>query len=135
MFQIFHKIILTQFVTEIIILRSDNGKEYNDSSFNPYLASNVNIHQISYVDTPQQNGVVERKNRHLLDIATFMLFSTNVPKIYWGHAILTAYYFINRLHAHVLGKKSPLKVLSTSSSLFSISRRVFGCTYFVRDHN
>ena len=94
MFQIFHKMIRTQFGTEIKILRSDNGKEYDNSGLSPYLASNGIIHQTSCVDTPQQNGVVERKNRHLLDIATSMLFSMNVPQNFcWS---LWMYLFCSR---------------------------------------
>ena len=81
-FQIFNKMIRTQFGTEIKILRSDNGKEYDNSGLSPYLASNGIIHQTSCVDTPQQNGVAERKNCHLLDVARSMLFSMNVLKTY-----------------------------------------------------
>ena len=51
---------------------------------------------------PNKNGIAEYKNRHLLDIARFMLFSMNVPKIYWGHAILTTSYLINCLLTRVL---------------------------------
>ena len=51
---------------------------------------------------PNKNGIAEYKNRHLLDIARSMLFSMNVPKIYWGHAILTNSYLINCLPTRVL---------------------------------
>ena len=102
MFQNFHKMICTQFGTEIKIFRSENAKEYNNSGLSHYLASNGIIHQISCVDTPQQNRVIECKNRHLFEVARSMLFSMNVPKIYWGHAVLTASYLINRLLIHVL---------------------------------
>ena len=40
------------------------------------------------VDTPQQNGVAERKNRHLLEVARSLLFSVNVRKIHWGMPFL-----------------------------------------------
>ena len=50
-FQIFHKMIRTQFGNEIKILRSDNGKEYDNSDHSSYLASNSIIHQTSCVDT------------------------------------------------------------------------------------
>ena len=59
----------------------------------------------------------------------------NVPKIYWGHVVLTTCYHINRLLTRVLGKKSPLDVLSKFLSPFPLSPQVFGCTYFVRDDN
>ena len=102
-FRFFHKMIRIQFGPEIKILRSDNGKEYENSSISHYLASN-GIHQTSCVDTPQQNGVVERKNCHLLEVPRSMLFSMNVPKTYQEYAILTASYLINRLPTRVLGR-------------------------------
>ena len=51
-FQIFHKMIRTQFGTEIKIIRSNNEKQYDNSSLSPYLAANGIIHQTSSVDTP-----------------------------------------------------------------------------------
>ena len=74
--------IRTQFDTKIKILRSDNGKKYDNSSVSLYLASNSIIHLTSCVDSPQQNRVTERKNNHLLNFARSMLFSLNVSKIY-----------------------------------------------------
>ena len=53
--------ICTQFGTEIKIIRSDNGKEYDNSGLSHYLTSNGIIHQTSCVNTPQQNGVVEKR--------------------------------------------------------------------------
>jgi len=59
------------------------------------------IHHSSCVDTPQQNGVAERKNRHLLEVARALMFSMNVPKRFWGEAILTASYLINRMPSNI----------------------------------
>jgi hypothetical protein len=50
------------------------------ASFQTYMFYNDIIHQTSCVDTPSQNGVVERKNIHLLEIAIALLFHMNVPK-------------------------------------------------------
>lgn len=78
-------------------LRSDNAKEYLAvvSGFQPFLDSHGIIHQTSCSYTPQQNGVAERKNRHLLNIPRCFLFHMHLPKIFWGHAILTACFLIN----------------------------------------
>jgi transposase InsO family protein len=65
MFQMFYKMIKTQFNTNIIIVHSDNGGEYMSSVLRMYFHGI--IHQITSVDTPQQNGIAERKNRHLLE--------------------------------------------------------------------
>ncbi|RVX23597.1 Retrovirus-related Pol polyprotein from transposon TNT 1-94 [Vitis vinifera] len=93
------------------ILKSDNAKEYFTSSLSTYLQNHGIIHISSCVDTPQQNGVAERKNRHLLEVARCLMFSSNVPNYFWGEAILTATYLINP------SSDLPLKV--------------FGCTAFV----
>ena len=56
------------------ILRSDNGKEYVSNSFQKYMSHNGIFHQTSCVDTSSQNGVAERKNRHLLKTARALMF-------------------------------------------------------------
>lgn len=60
----------------------DNGKEYFDLIQKEFLSENKIIHQSSCVDTPQQNGVLERKNRHLLNVERASLLNSNVPKSY-----------------------------------------------------
>ena len=52
------------------------------------------MHQTSYVETPQQNVVVERKRQSVLNIACFLLFQANLPKSFWSFAILHAIFFI-----------------------------------------
>lgn len=52
------------------------------------------IHQIGCAHTPQQNGVVERKHPHLLDVAHTLMFNMNVPKHFWGDAIHTTCYLM-----------------------------------------
>lgn len=61
--------IQTQFQTKIQVLKTDNGREYSDHILGDYLTSQGIIYKSSCVDTPQQNGLAERKNCHLLDIA------------------------------------------------------------------
>ena len=59
---------------------------------------------------PQQNGIAERKNKHLLEVARALLFSTKVPKYLWGEAVLTAAYLINRMTSKALQFQTPLHV-------------------------
>ena len=76
--------IQTQFQTKIQILRTDNGTEYFNHSLSTYLEENGIIHQSSCVNTPQQNGVAERKNRHILEVARALLFTSHMPSQFWG---------------------------------------------------
>jgi hypothetical protein len=87
------------------------------------------------VDTPEQTGVVERKNWHLLEVTRSLMLDTHVPKSYWGDALLTATYLINRMPSRVLDFQTPLEVLSPPlSTAKDVSPKVFGCVCFVHIH-
>ena len=101
-FERFHQMIQTQFQKKIQVLRTDNATDYFNSILGDYLVKEGIVHQSSCVNTPQQNGIAERKNRHILDVARSLMFSTNVPKCFWGKAVLTAAYLINRMPSSVL---------------------------------
>ena len=62
------------------------------------------------------------------------MFSMQILKPYWREAVLTVAFLINRLPTRVLGKKSPIELLTHSSSLFPIPPKVFGCVSFVHNH-
>ncbi|XP_071714909.1 uncharacterized protein [Rutidosis leptorrhynchoides] len=74
----------TQFQTSVQTLRRDNAKEFLSESFTSYMLQHGILHESSCVDTPAQNGVAERKNRHLLEVARALLFQMNVPKPFLG---------------------------------------------------
>lgn len=78
-FQNFHKMVCTQFGAVVKILRSDNRGEYIDSGLVTYFATHGIIYQTSCTNTPQQNGIAERKNCHLLDVACCLSFEMQVP--------------------------------------------------------
>lgn len=137
-FQSFHAMVKNQFQTTIKVLRTDNGTEYFKTLLGDFLATNGIIHQSSCTDTPQQNLVAKRKNRHLLEVARALMFTMSVPRYFWGEAILTACHLINRMPSKVLNFKTPMSVLIQIYPLFccpsSIPLKTFGCTVFVHDH-
>ena len=74
--------IQTQFHTKIQVLKMDNVRVYFNFILRDFLLKEIIIHQSSCIDTPQQNEIVERKNRHLLEVARSIMFSNNVPKTF-----------------------------------------------------
>ncbi|GKE99513.1 putative RNA-directed DNA polymerase, partial [Tanacetum coccineum] len=104
---------------------SDNGTEFVNQQFYSFCESNDIIHQTSCSYTPQQNEIVERKHKHLLNVAR-LLFQGGIPLHMWSECILTATYLINRLHTSVLNGKSPYDlVYNNPPSLKHL--RSFGC--------
>ncbi|KAJ9568575.1 LOW QUALITY PROTEIN: hypothetical protein OSB04_004541 [Centaurea solstitialis] len=101
--------------------------------FGPFMLQQGIRHESSCVDTPAQNGVDERKNRHLLEVARALLFQMTVPKPFWADAIATACFLINRMPSSVLHGEIPMSVLVPGQRLFPIEPKIFGCSCFVRD--
>ncbi|XP_016168907.1 uncharacterized protein LOC107611507 [Arachis ipaensis] len=135
LFENFYQIVRTQFGSLIKRLRSDNSREYVNQNFSKFLKDNGVIHELTCVDTLQQNGVAERKNRHLLEVTRALLFQTSVPKSYWGEAVLTATYLINRLPSQVLDSVSPIqfltKIYPSIPIMSSLQGCIFSCPIFV----
>ncbi|XP_074356022.1 uncharacterized protein LOC141695694 [Apium graveolens] len=134
-FKNLYSIIQTQFNANIQVLHSDNGTEYFNSILGDYLLSHGIIHKSSCVGTLQQNRIAERKNHHLLEVARALMFTKNVPKYFWGEAILMAAYLINRMPSRVLQYKTSLSILLTVYPnihlLSNLSPKAFGCTSYV----
>ncbi|PRQ56600.1 putative RNA-directed DNA polymerase [Rosa chinensis] len=133
-FTAFHNLVCTQYDAHVKIFRSDNGGEFVNHSFHDYFQHHGIIHQTSCPQTPEQNGVSERKNRHLLDMARSLLLSANMPKYLWGETVLCASHLINRLPSAHLQGRVPLEVLSHYVSIPSsntLPARVFGCVAYV----
>lgn len=85
-------------------IRSDEGGEYISNEYKTYLK--INGIKIEYTNPycPEQNGVAERKNRHLIEMTLSLLLDANLEKSYWGEAMMTAIYLQNRLPTSSTGK-------------------------------
>jgi transposase InsO family protein len=101
-----------EFDLRIKKIRSDNGTEFKNSQIEGFLEDEGIKHEFSSPYTPQQNGVVERKNRTLLDMARTMLDEYKASNRFWAEAINTACYSINRLYLHRILKKTSYELLT-----------------------
>ncbi|XP_058005394.1 retrovirus-related Pol polyprotein from transposon RE1 [Hevea brasiliensis] len=122
----FLKFIKNHFEGIVKIIRTDNGTEFINHECEQLFVQNGILHQRTCTYTPQQNGVVERKHKHLLQVVRALLFQSNLPQKFWGHTILHATYIINRLPTAVLNWKSPYEVLHSQPPDYQILR-TFEC--------
>ncbi|WZZ44936.1 hypothetical protein YC2023_041195 [Brassica napus] len=129
-FKNFQAYVTNHYHAKIKILRSDNGGEYTSYAFKSHLDHHGILHQTSCPYTPQQNGVAERKNRHLMEVARSLMFQANVPKRFWSDAVSTAYYLINRMPTRVLKDQAPFEVLNKRKPSLAYMK-VFGCLCYV----
>jgi transposase InsO family protein len=119
-----------EFSLRIKKIRSDNGMEFKNSQIEGFLEDEGIKHEFSSPYTPQQNGVVERKNRTLFDMARTMLDEYKTSDQFWAEAINTACYAINRLYLHRILKKTSYELL-TDKKLNVSYFRVFGSKCFI----
>jgi transposase InsO family protein len=82
-FRDFCAYVKNQFNTQVQMIRTDNGTEYVNKEFGAFLSAQGILHQTSCPDTPPRNGVAERKNRHILEVARSLMYTMNVPKFLW----------------------------------------------------
>ena len=68
----------------IVKIRSDHGKEFKNARFKFFCEKNGIKKDFSAPKTPQQNGVVERKNRVIQEMARVMLLNKQIPQKFWG---------------------------------------------------
>ena len=122
----FMSYVCNQFATSIKTVRSDNGTEFLNHSLRSVLDAKWVVHQTSCVYTPQQNGLVERKHRTLLNIARSLRFHSSVPISFWGDCLLTATYLLNRTPSLQLAGLSPYEILFHKPPIFTDLRN-FGC--------
>lgn len=97
--------------TKTKIFKSNNARLYFNSIIGEYFQTHGIIHQSSYVNTPQENRIAKRKNRHLLEVVGGLSYLLPMFLNLFGDAILTATYLINRMPSRVLNFESPCQKL------------------------
>lgn len=116
--------------TSIKKIRTDHGREFENSLFTNFCDKTGIFHEFSAPKTPQQNGVAERKNRTIQEMGRFMLNSMNVAKKFWSEAFNTACHVINRVYLRPGTTMTPYEILKGKKPNMSYFH-VFGCTCYI----
>ncbi|GJV64955.1 retrovirus-related pol polyprotein from transposon TNT 1-94 [Tanacetum coccineum] len=106
-------------------IRTDNGTEFVNQVMSKYYEGVGIFHQKSVPRTPQQNGVVERRNRTLVEAARTMLIFSKAPMFLWAEAVATACYTQNRSLIHTRHNKTPYELVHDKKPDLTFLR-VFG---------
>ncbi|KAM1941073.1 hypothetical protein ACFX13_028698 [Malus domestica] len=125
----FQAFVHNYFNVSIRILQSDGGGEYVGLQFQNFLKNKGILHHKSCPYTPQQNGLAERKNRHITETAVTLLQQASLPPKFWYHACATAVYLINRMPTPVLAMQSPFAKLYNSPPKLD-HLKIFGCACY-----
>ena len=129
-FQKFKPLVEKEFGKSIITLRSNNGGEFCSNAFSSFLDTHGIQRQFTTPHTPQQNSVVERRNRTITEMAHSMLEHRHVPKQFWAEAINTAVYLLNRSPTVAVKGKTPEEAWLGCKPRIS-HLKVFGSLAFV----
>ncbi|KAJ9542807.1 hypothetical protein OSB04_029313 [Centaurea solstitialis] len=111
-------------------IRSDNGTEFKNATLDAYLTSVGISHNFSGDYTPQQNGVVERRNRTLVEAARTMLAYSGLPLTFWAKAVSTACFTQNRTIITKRFKKTPCHIINRRVPNVKFFH-VFGCRCYI----
>src|ERR1700732_3307480 len=108
-YKTFEALVLNQTGQTIKRVRSDNGKEYLNKELQEYAGKQGTLFEQTAPYSSSQNGVAERLNRTLLDIARSSLAQQELPKYLWQEAVAYANYLLNRIPTRVT-KQMPFKM-------------------------
>jgi transposase InsO family protein len=102
-------------------IRSNNDIEFKNTKVEGYLNEGIK-HEFLAPYTPQQNGMAERKNRTLIEMARTMLDEYKTSNRFWVEAVNTACHATNRLYLHKLLKKTPYELITSNKPNVSYFR-------------
>lgn len=111
-------------------IRTDNGSEFVEREFTAWLRERGIVHELSAPYEPQQNGMVERLNKTLMEGTRALLIGSELPNTLWGEAVRTVAFVRNLKPAKGINGKSPAELLT--GKIFDLDfLRVWGCKALV----
>ena len=133
-FQIFKALVENELDIKIKCLRSDRGGEYSSNEFFEFCEQHGIKRQFSVAGTPQQNGVAERMNRTIVQMARAMFDDSGTPDMFWSEAAHTAVNILNKAHVRVNSDKTPYELWYGNSP--SVRHfKVFGSNCFIKNND
>ncbi|GLT36973.1 hypothetical protein SLA2020_113170 [Shorea laevis] len=108
-FKKFKALVEKQSGYQLKTFRSDNGNEYTSFEFDKFCEDASIAHQLTIPYTPQQNGVAERKNRNIMEMARCMLYEKKLPMNFWAEAVNTTVYLLNGLPTKAVKGTTPIE--------------------------
>jgi hypothetical protein len=114
------------------VLCTDNGGEFTAAEFASYCVDEGVQRHYSTPYSPQQNSVVERRNQTVVGMARALLKQREMPTVFWGEAVVTAVYILNRSPTKALNGRTPYEACHGRKPVVS-HLRVFGCLAFGKE--
>ncbi|KAD5961160.1 hypothetical protein E3N88_12633 [Mikania micrantha] len=116
---------------KVKVLRTDRGGEFNSSVFNEFCQKTGIKRHLTAPYTPQQNGVVERRNRTVMGMTRSLLKTMQMPDPYWGEAVRHSVYLLNRTTTKALKTMTPYEAWRNKKPKLH-HLRIFGCVAYAK---
>ncbi|GJW54514.1 zinc finger, CCHC-type containing protein [Tanacetum coccineum] len=117
--------------TTLKMLRTDRGGEFTSNEFTQYCKENGIARQLTAPYSPQQNGVVERRNRTIMSTTRCMMKATNMPQNFWAEAVRHAIYILNSVPTKALEDVTPYEAIKQKKPNLE-NLKVFGCIAYAK---
>nr|GFB82041.1 retrovirus-related Pol polyprotein from transposon TNT 1-94 [Tanacetum cinerariifolium] len=130
---IFLRLVQKGLQAQVRIVRTDKGTEFLNHNLHAYFAAEGIHHRTSVAQTPEQNGVVERQNRTLVEAARKMLSAAKVPLFFWAEAISTVCFTQNHSLVIPRHEKTPYHIINNQKPSVKFFYIFGSLCYIVRD--
>ncbi|GKD05844.1 retrovirus-related pol polyprotein from transposon TNT 1-94 [Tanacetum coccineum] len=118
---------------QVRTVRTDKGTEFLNKTLHAYFAKEGIKHETSTARTPEQNDIVKRRNRTLVEAAGTMLSAANVPLFFWAEAIATTCFTQNRSLVIPRHEKTPYHIINGRKTSVKFFHIFSSLCYIVRD--
>nr|GEY55176.1 zinc finger, CCHC-type [Tanacetum cinerariifolium] len=130
-FKEFKKSIENELRTTLKMLRTDRGGEFTSNEFIQYFKENSIARQLTAPYSPQQNGVVKRRNRTIMSTTRCMMKATNMPQNFWAEIVRHVIYILNSVPTKALEDITPYEAIKQKKPNLE-KLRIFDCIAYAK---